>query len=70
MPANDGLQGLIIFRNGRRLEQEDAGQNPSPDYALARFKVERAAAERASSERAKAVHQELAQAYAKIACRA
>ena len=65
--TTNNLQGLIIFRNGRRMAQEDAGNGLSVDYALKRSQAERAAAERASSERASEVHRQLAQAYARIA---
>jgi hypothetical protein len=68
--SENNLQGLIVFRDGGWAEPEEPGESPSIDYALKRSQAERAAAERASSEAAKEAHQQLAQAYAKIARRA
>lgn len=65
--SRNSLQGLILFRDGRLPDPDDPAESPSIDYALKRSQAERAAAERASSEPAKEAHQQLAQAYAKIA---
>jgi hypothetical protein len=58
---------LIIFRAPwtARPEAEDAPA-VSADYCRAREMAERAAAKRASSVKARRVHQELAQAYARL----
>ena len=65
--SGNNLQGLIVFRDGRWPEPDDPAESPPIEYALKRSQAERAAAERASSEPAKEAHQQLAQAYAKIA---
>jgi hypothetical protein len=67
----DGPSPFVVFRDppGQRVDESsrDAGQRPPPLYLRAREVAERAAAKEAASPEASRRHQELAQAYARLA---
>jgi hypothetical protein len=65
--------GFIIFRSGRPEEETGAARSADDewlDHIRARELAERAAAKHATCSRAREIHQQLAQAYARMINRA
>ena len=71
MSASDGSGAIFVFKDPVAGEDDNPVAITSDtswrEYCERRERVERAAAKRTSSTKARLVHQELAQAYARLA---